>query len=191
MSVAAKSIVFQFFMTSLSIEHCLQLAQERRAAVIANLLQVRAARPSSAGDFLTQMQPELGGAHVLAQLVTLHSLCAHLRKQVPAPTTTPQPPPPPPQAPPQVNLIESLLSALEDGLQQRKAMCATWMRDMRRMSRDLSAAVASMKAQVVLLPLPSGEETLFDFINEDEVKVRARTMLQQYTGGSVCRISAA
>jgi hypothetical protein len=29
-----------------------------------------------------------------------------------------------------------------------------------------------MKAQPVLLPVPSAEETLFDFVNEDEVKVR-------------------
>jgi hypothetical protein len=42
---------------------------------------------------------------------------------------------------------------------------------MRRMSRELAAVSASMRAQPVLLPSPSGEETLFDFINEEEVKV--------------------
>ena len=56
-------------------------------------------------------------------------------------------------------------------MQQRKAICTNWMRELRRMSRELSAVTVSMKAQDVLLPLPSAEETLFDFINEDEVKV--------------------
>jgi hypothetical protein len=40
------------------------------------------------------------------------------------------------------------------------------------MSRELSSVTASMKAQPVLLSVPSAEETLFDFVNEDEVKVR-------------------
>lgn len=56
-------------------------------------------------------------------------------------------------------------------MQQRKAICTNWMRELRRMSRELSAVTVSMKAQDLLLPLPSAEETLFDFINEDEVKV--------------------
>jgi hypothetical protein len=62
------------------------------------------------------------------------------------------------------------------------------MRELRRTSRELGAAVAAMKAQAVLLPLPSAEETLFDFINEDEVKVSSpcdAVVLQKLRGGSV------
>lgn len=62
------------------------------------------------------------------------------------------------------------------------------------MSRELGSAVAAMKAQAVLLPLPSAEETLFDFINEDEVKVSSTcdgVLLQKFSGGSVCRVCAA
>ena len=86
------------------------------------------------------------------QLNRLHRVCCHLRKQV--------------------QLSGSLLATLEDGMQQRRAVCANWMRELRRMSRELSAITASMKAQAVLLPLPSAEDTLFDFVNEDEVKVK-------------------
>jgi hypothetical protein len=46
------------------------------------------------------------------------------------------------------------------------------MRELRRTSRELLAITASMKTQPVVLAVPSGEETLFDFVNEDEVKVR-------------------
>ncbi len=56
-------------------------------------------------------------------------------------------------------------------MQQRKATCANWMRELRRMSRELGGISASMKTQAMLLPMPSGEETLFDFVNDEEVKV--------------------
>ncbi len=104
------------------------------------------------------------------QCIRLHTLCVHLRKQVqppPPPTSSPLPP----LTPQQVELGEALLGMLEDGMQQRKATCANWMRELRRMSRELSALAAAMKAQAVLLPVASAEETLFDFVNEDEVKV--------------------
>ena len=84
------------------------------------------------------------------------------------------PPPPSPPSPPcamQVSLSESLLSTLDDGVQQRKATSANWMRELRRMGRELGGISASMKTQAMLLPMPSGEETLFDFVNEEEIKV--------------------
>jgi hypothetical protein len=71
----------------------------------------------------------------------------------------------------QVSLSESLLSTLDDGVQQRKATSANWMRELRRMGRELGSISSSMKTQVMLLPMPSGEETLFDFVNDEEIKV--------------------
>ena len=72
-----------------------------------------------------------------------------------------------------VDLSESLLATLAEGLQQRKGACSGWIRELRRLSRELGSIAASMKAQAVLLPVPTAEETLFDFVNEDEVKVSA------------------
>ena len=83
-------------MTSLTIEQCLRLALERRAAVIASLLQVRDAHSSPIlplillpFNVMTLMQAELGDSDLLVQIGRLHSLCTNLGKQVPVVCSSP------------------------------------------------------------------------------------------------------